>query len=399
MVGIVAAEHVILEAPPESPDTAPAASTPARADEVRAARPDDLPAIASLFHSVFRHTVGQPSPDLIAHLKDIYFEHPWQDPATPSLVFVSANGSLDGFIGVLPLRLRFQGQSIRGAIAGALMVREPQERPLAGARLLRTFLSGPQDLSLGDTANWSSQTPWERLGGTMLPAESMEWLKILRLARFGANSLSTRLPRFMGPLLRPLGRVVDGMIRLVRRKAEPARKDGSDETVDDNAYLSALAQITAKRDLSLNMGAEDGHWLLAQAAAKRSLGTLHRRVVSDRRGRPIGCYLMYTRGGEAAETLMVAAEPKQADAVVASMIDFAAAQGCAALKGRTQPVLMNSLFKAGCILRHRCSTVVHTANPALLEALERGRVSLGGFYGETWTRLVSDDFGQIRNTA
>jgi hypothetical protein len=44
-------------------------------------------------------------------------------------------------------------------------------------------------------------------------------------------------------------------------------------------------------------------------------------------------------------------------------------------------------------MRHRCSTVVNTADTGMMQALESGASMLGGFFGETWMRLVSDDFG------
>jgi len=93
-----------------------------------------------------------------------------------------------------------------------------------------------------------------------------------------------------------------------------------------------------------------------------------------------------------AQTLFIAALPRQGEAVFASLVDFATAEGCVAVRGQSHPGIMDALFKAGCILRHRGATVADTEDAALMQALDSGSAPFGGFFGETWLRLVSDDF-------
>ena len=45
------------------------------------------------------------------------------------------------------------------------MVDKPAEHPLAGARLLRSYLTGPQELCVSETSNPIAQGMWERIGG------------------------------------------------------------------------------------------------------------------------------------------------------------------------------------------------------------------------------------------
>lgn len=359
------------------------------AGRLRACAMDDLPAIARLFGDVFRHTTGTPPTSLIDHLREVYFEHPWRDPAVNSQVFVSEDGRVDGFIGVLPLRLRHRGQPVRAAIAGALMVRDPAAQPMAGARLLRSFMAGPQTLSIGDTANWTSKTLWERLGGRTLPLASMEWLKILRSVSFGVSVLRNRLPAPLRPLLAGLP-ILTGLRRV--RAVPAAEHPWSAVTVDDAAFLECFAELSSTLEITLDMDDEAGRWFLAQAARQTRHGPLYRRVVRDRAGRIIGCYLIHAKRGAPAQTLQVLASPRHGEAVFASILAFALELGSNAVRGQSQPALMDAIFRARCILRHTCATVVDTDDPALMEALERGSAPFGGFFGETWMRLVSDDF-------
>src|SRR5246127_5623619 len=147
--------------------------------QVRACTPDDMPAVAGLFQRTFRNARVPAPASLTSYLRELYFAHPWRDPALASKVFVT-DGAVRGFIGILPLRLAFRGATLQAAVAGSLMVDKPQENPLAGARLLRAFLSGPQDVSLSDSANAVSRGMWERLGGKVVPAQSMEWVRAFR---------------------------------------------------------------------------------------------------------------------------------------------------------------------------------------------------------------------------
>src|SRR5262249_26737207 len=147
--------------------------------QVRPCTPDDMPAVAGLFQRTFRDARVAAPASLTSYLRELYLAHPWCDPALASKVFV-ADGAGHGFIRILPLRLAFRGATLRAAVAGSLMVENPEENPLAGARLFRAYLSGPQDVSLSDSANAVSIGMWERLGGKIVPTQSMEWVRAFR---------------------------------------------------------------------------------------------------------------------------------------------------------------------------------------------------------------------------
>src|SRR6266508_2642641 len=137
-------------------------------DQIRAFAAEDVPSVARLFQTTFvDHRRNAPA-SLQACLADVFLRHPWYDPELASRVYVSPAGAVRGFIGVLPLRDAFRGKTLRAAVAGALMVERPDENPLAGARLLRSFANGPQELSISESANRRSETMWQRLGGRLL---------------------------------------------------------------------------------------------------------------------------------------------------------------------------------------------------------------------------------------
>ena len=147
--------------------------------EIRPCLAEDIPAVADLFQKTFRNARRPPPPALQSVLRELFFEHPWQDPELPSRVS-EADGKLIGFIGVLPVHMSFRGRKLRAAVPSSIMVDDPQKHPLAGAKLMRAFLNGPQDLSFSEPISPLAQTMWEKAGGETAPSESMEWLRVLR---------------------------------------------------------------------------------------------------------------------------------------------------------------------------------------------------------------------------
>src|SRR5262245_57275989 len=66
---------------------------------------DDLESVAGLFLRTFRPDhKEQPSPpaSLISYIESLFLKHPFASPLTPSWTALSDDGSLLGFIGVLP---------------------------------------------------------------------------------------------------------------------------------------------------------------------------------------------------------------------------------------------------------------------------------------------------------
>src|SRR3954469_13374725 len=160
--------------------------------EIRPCLAEDIPAVADLFQKTFRNARRPVSPALEPVLRELFFEHPRRDPELPSRVS-EGDGKVIGFLGVLPVHMTFRGRKLRAAVPSSIMVEQPEKHPLAGAKLVRAFLNGPQDLSFAEPISPLAQTMWEKAGGETSPAESMEWLRILRPAglalTFGAGPL------------------------------------------------------------------------------------------------------------------------------------------------------------------------------------------------------------------
>jgi hypothetical protein len=273
------------------------------------------------------------------------------------------------------------------------MVEDAQRHPTAGARLLRSLLQGPQDLTITESANPLSQGMWERLGGRAFPAYSMEWVRILRPAAFAIAVMRERMvaARTLWPLaLRPAGPGSSSHGPTAARdeeSSEPIR----DVVADEAAMAAAVAQLAEGYRLRPRWDPAVVAWKLQHAAAKEQEGPLQKRLVY-RRGVLIGAYLLYGRPRRIAYALQAFAARGHADAVVDSMFRIAAAQGYAGVRGCTQPDLTDVLLRRRCVFVHRAAFVAHAKRPDLLQSIRAEDGLLTGLAAETWTRLIGGEF-------
>jgi hypothetical protein len=354
----------------------------------------DIPAVARLFQHAFRPQADAASQALEYYLRELFFDHPWQDRELTSKVFVSPSGAVEGFIGLLPLRLSWRGKQIKAAVASSLMVANPKENPLAGARLLRSFISGPQDLSLSETSNSVAQGMWQTLGGVAVPAYSMEWLRVLRPARFTVSAMGD----WARPLkvLHPIGAAVDAVLDGVGRNPLRALPTPTmaDDDIDpgDAALVAYILELAASYSLRPEWDEHSLGQFLGHAATKRRHGVLVRRVVLGRHNRPLGCFLYYQRSGGVGYVLQVLARPEARDLVIDRLFDHAFRTGCIAVRGRSTADLADTLLRRQAIFLHRSSLTAHSRDPELLNAIRSDDALITGLAGESWTRLIGDTF-------
>jgi len=360
---------------------------------IRECRPDDLPVVAALFQRILRHGEKCNLATLESYLRDLFFEHPWQDPELTSRVRVSADGVVNGFVGVMPLSMTYRGAGIRAALIGSLMVDHPQQDPLAGARLLRSVLAGPQDLSLSESANSLAQRMWQRLGGSAAPAYSMDWARVLRPAQFGIVML--KAPAWLAGVLRPVGFTADtllGAAKSRRFRLEPIDPRIERADISANELVALIRRFAARYELTPAWNDASLRWFLTHAARKDPFGELISRVVRARNGTPLGCYLYYGQPGGMAIVLQIFSGPENADTVVKSLLADVNDRGCAAVRGRSQPDLLYALLLNGCIFKHVASLTMHSRNAELLDAIRAGNALVTGLAGESWARLIHGQF-------
>lgn len=350
--------------------------------------------VARLFHKTFRGNKGQFPSSLAAYLVEAYLDHPWYDAQLPSLVSMTDDGRVDGFIGVFPLRMSLGARKVRAAVSGSLMVDEPEKNPLVGARLMRRYLQGPQDISITESANSVSQSMMARLGGRVLPLNSLEWCEVFRPLGMAVVLAS----RAVGAVkaFAPIARAGDALLSRCRKDGSQSAQTRSSaltrgEDADEDSFIACALRCAAQFALKPDWEETVLRWLLTQATRKEEHGPMMCRLVYGKGDTPIGGYVVYLRPGGLAWVLQIFAEPGRADPVLDNLAAYAQSHGAVALRGRSTPLLIEPLLKRGCLFLHRSATIVHASDESLLtSAMQDGFIN--GLAAESWSRLIGGVF-------
>ena len=363
------------------------------AETIRACRREDIPTVSGMFSRVFLKQKRPPARGLVRYFDELVFDGQLHRGEARSRVFVDAAGQVRGFIGVWPRPMVLQGRSIEGAAAGSLMVEQPEQHPTAGARLLRAFLSGPQDLSFSETSNAISQRMWQKAGGERLTATSVDWLRILRPA-----GLATHLAgHAFAPAawLSPLAKIADRIIQARSRHPLLSIAGGNDFT-DADATVDEISEVIGELSQSYALHPDwqmpDLQALMAHAETKERFGPIHRRIVYGRNGAPVGCYLYHAQRGGVGRVLQLLARPEAVGIALDSLFRHAAELGCVGVRGRAEFDTIDPLIVRGCLLFHVSAMMVHARDKSLLAEVRNARSMLTGLAGESWTRLIGGKF-------
>lgn len=367
---------------------------------VRALEAADIPAVASMFQQLLRKKPGAPPASLADYMRRFYLDAPGCGEGINPLVHVNDAGHVSGFIGVHVLPMTFNGQKLRAGVCGSLMSIDKEKDPLAGARLLKAFLDGPQDLSFSETASDVSTQLWTRLRGVVLPQYSLDWVRIIRPAGFALGFAADRIG--LAEAFRPLAMAADnlwrGRMRPGERNWTALPPDGTGQRAGKTSEISGTEFIDLLEPLSRQFALRPDweecqlDWLLADAVQKPDLGDLVFAAVSAPTGARIGAFAYYARTGRIGRVLQILALPGQAGSVIDCLIDDAAARGLTGLRGRVQPALLEAMLLRRCAFVPVASTVVHSRNAELMKAMTDNQVFLNGLAGEQWSRLIRGHF-------
>ncbi|WP_421591686.1 hypothetical protein [Shinella sp. M27] len=365
---------------------------------VRSFEAGDVEAVASLFQRLLRKSGEPANDDLKTYLQTLFLGEASHDTGLFSRVHVRADGTVSGFLGVLPVEMEFEGRRLLAANCGTFASDDRDSDPFAGARLLRDALSGPQDLSFSETSNDVSTDMWRSMRAGVLASYSLEWLRILKPASFALEAAAAKISA--ARLLSPFAKLGDAILcrhgdRQTWSHYAPlaGKADAFEATAADNAEFAALCRdLVTQFPLRPVWDQTTLEGMLGHAERKALHGERIQHIVRTRTGKPIGLYLYYGNPGSIGRAVQVMAAPAQEPIVIDCLIRNAYERGLVAIRGRTQPQLLQAMIGKKCAFLHASSTVVHAREPAILAALTNGQPFLNGLAGEGWTRLIGDRF-------
>ncbi|MGV3548715.1 hypothetical protein [Rhizobium sp.] len=366
--------------------------------QIRPLEAGDILRVAALYQSTFAGGDKRASPQLADCLRAFYLDGPGADGDIPSLVHLDRQGEISGFVGVNTVPMLFGDRPMRVAFAGALMVGEPRRDPLAGARLLKAFLSGPQDLSLSETANKTSLDMSKALRGAAFPAYSLEWMRAFTPTAFACDMVLRR-SRLRTAVL-PIARGIDGLVRhtgfgksLAIHPSAAGKANLLTRPVDAVTFADAVESLTAHYALRSGWTKQQLHHVVTEAMDKPAYGQPVALVASRGDGAPVGAFLYHLRPGGVGRVFQFLALPGRESDVVDTLFADAAGRGASGLRGRTQPALLNGLLGKKAMFANASSTVVFSRDEAILDSFRTGRAFVNGIAGESWGRHIGGDFG------
>ena len=360
---------------------------------VRPLEAADIEQVAALYLDTFFSRGKNPSADLIACLEEFYLSGPTVDPHIPSLVHISDTGAISGFVGVNVVPMTFSDTRLRAAFGGTLMVRGREQDPMAGARLLKAFLAGPQDLSLSETANTTSLEMAKALRGVAIASYSLEWMRILRPAAFACDMTLRKSPLRTWAL--PVARGLDRLHGWSGRSAKTAAQTAKLELVkhvDAEAFAASVEMLTSHYQLQPDWPGPQLRYVVRKAFEKPLHGQPVAALVTAPNGSPVGAFLYHLREGGVGRVLQLLALPGCEAKVIDCMFADADRRGAAGLRGRTHPAFLESMLGRKMVFANVTNTIVFSRDEAIVDCFRRGQALVNGIAGESWGRHMGGNF-------
>lgn len=348
-----------------------------------------------MFMRVYRHSDDAPPADLVDYLRLHYVEGPVCSLEIPSLVHVEDDETISGFLGVNVISMIYGDKSYRAAICGTFMVDSPEKRPMAGARLMKTLMTGNQDLTLSETASEKTAQMVKRLRGEILPLHSLDWFRVIRPAGLLVETASQKLAP--ARWLTPAAKGIDGLLR--DRSKRPGLRWS---IVNDSALQSTgfeISEIDASRftehferftnhyEVRPDCAGDGFAHIFQEALEKPDYGEPVVAQVTARGGTPVGAVFYHVRPGGTAHVLQLLAQPGQEGAVLDTLVRDAAGRGAVALRGRLQPALLEAMLMRRIALLPIASSIAHSPIPDLHKAFTESKGFFNGLVGEKWSRF------------
>ncbi|MBY3530797.1 hypothetical protein HFN72_33560 [Rhizobium laguerreae] len=364
---------------------------------VRPLEAADIDQVGALYLETFFKRGKRPSPDLISCLEEFYLCGPTVDPQIPSLVHVNDAGAISGFVGVNVVPMKFSDSRLRAAYGGTLMVRGREQDPMAGARLLKAFLSGPQDISLSETANTTSLEMAKALRGVPFASYSLEWMRILRPAAFACEMAlrKSTLRKWALPIARSLDRLHGWSGYAGGRVAKDAVQTTKAERVtqvDPEAFAESVELLTSHYPLRPDWPGLQLRHVVRQAFEKPLYGQPVAALVAASNGSPVGAFLYHLHEGGVARVVQMLALPGREAKVIDCLLVDADRRGAAGLRGRTHPAFLEAMLGRKMLFANVSNTIVFSRDKAVVDSFRRGEAFVNGLAGESWGRHIGGDY-------
>jgi hypothetical protein len=367
---------------PEAAGAIPASAVPhltvvpgrKAASSVRELRREDLPEVAAMFADTMRTTPPGTEPQLAEFFERTLLDHPWADPALPSLVAETPDGGIVGLVGVQARRLRMGERDLKLACLGFFAVHPAARGGAVALHLARDVMHGGQDASITDSASLVVERFFApRHDGRVVELSGVHWVRAWRPGAVADGLWPAATARLRASI--PLHLVGRGLDRAAARAGRgllaPAPVETVAEPLTPTLILEHQPAIVSPG--RLHVAYDEGYltWLFGQLGRSAARGTPVARLVRDAGGRVLGWYVMFLRPGGRSEVMQIAARERDRGAVLDHLLRDAWEHGSAMLRGRLEPGLTALVSRRRCMLWYRGGALAQAHDPKVADALVR----------------------------
>lgn len=359
---------------------------------------EDIPRVAELHQKVFGVNGVQSTEPVTKErmssydefFRGVFLENPWQQDGITSLVAADETSGIKGFLGVFPRRMKLRDRIITVAISSQFIVDPENRNPGIGMGLMKTFLAGPQDLSLTDEANDISRKLWEKFGGETALLHSFHWTRALRPSKHVISQFTGVLG-----LGKPLTTIVlastgfaCGLIDSYLAKRFPHRFGHSlpnviGEEMTPEQLFECFQNFSPPRALWPDYDADSLRWLLSTIRGKQKPENLRVTAVRSAGRALSGWYVYQVMPDGTCQLLQMMARKASINDVFDHALHQAWSQGANALSGRLDPQFIQALADRRCSFQ--CGTpwlLLHSRDSELIRSIQEGDSLLSKLEGE-----------------
>ena len=388
---------VLVKFPTDAPKS-PSVVSARPASRVRPLCEDDLEPVADLFQQRFRASrhSARARTEIAACMKALYLDHPTRDGDADALVAVDSSGAIGAFRGGVRANFQFDGRPAKACITGTLMASTAPGHAMAAVQILRECRKVNYDLIVTDTANRTSLAICQAMNYQVVSPDSLEWACVFDPASLALHKVRQRLGFGWLRALKPLARGVDFAAGAALRAAEGGAKrtEWRDDEVDAATFVEIAPRFFEPFRLRPDFSREHLLWSIDMAKRRRSAGPLHLRVIRDAAGAPAGAYAAFGAKGDVARVIHAVAAPHGWGRMFDKMRESARERGCIGIHGQLKkPMMAHAYSVRGVFFYYAGGTLAYSNRPDIRRAIEAGEAMLGGFAGDRWTQLASDEFG------
>ncbi|MBA4312019.1 MAG: hypothetical protein C0417_05265 [Chlorobiaceae bacterium] len=351
---------------------------------VRKFKQDDIETVIDLNTRLFPESASLSKEAQRNIFEDVCFRNPWFDEEISSLVHVESDGRISGFLGVIPRKMVFDGKNIRVAVGQHLMA---DRSTLASFQLFRSFMSGPQDLSMTDMAIDHARIIWERRNGSVVYLHSIYWRKPLRPFRFAMSYLTKE--KNLSPIFKfstPIWTLLDSVLNKIPNSPFRQTKINiSAEQLSEEQFLNNIDQYIQNHKLKPAYTSDSIRWLFKTLGNEKRFGTFQHTLLRNDDGNIIGWYLYNLKPKGRSEVIQIVSDKHSIKSVLEHLFHHAWSSGSVELCGRLDPQYMKEFSDKYCLfMPGRNWMLVHSNNSEISNTILKGDAFLSRLEGDLW---------------